>query len=269
MNIPYKFGWIHDHRDSRDHHFSLTFRAPLSLPTWTDLRIDCSPVEDQGNLGSCTAHALVGALEFLEVKAGVPFVDLSRLLLYYDERTAEGNVANDSGAQLRTGIKVLAGQGVCRESLWPYFIDKFTDAPTDECYAEAAQHKIIAYQRLDTLDDMKACLAAGLPFPFGFTVFRSMKNKAAMASGDVPLPTLWDRIRGSIGGHAVLAVGYNDSTGKLLFRNSWGKEWGNSGYGTLPYEYFSGNLWGDAWCIQRTQNDLYATNQFANGIVTV
>ena len=269
MTRPYKFGWVRDRRDSRDHHFSLTFRVPVSLPPRADLRAGCSPIEDQAKLGSCTAQALVGALEFLEIRAGFHFVDLSRLLLYYDERAAEGTVATDSGAQLRTGIKVLASKGVCRESLWPYFIDKFADKPMDACYTEAAQHTILAYQRLDTLADMKACLAVGLPFTFGFTVYRSALADAVAESGNIPLPSLWDRIRGSIGGHAVLAVGYEDATGKLLFRNSWGSAWGCDGYGTLPYEYFAGNLWGDAWCIQRTQSDFYATNQFSNGVVTV
>ena len=83
------------------------------------MRSKCSPVEDQGQLGSCTANALVGALEFLELKDGAQFVDLSRLFLYYNERVIEGTVDHDSGAFIRDGIKSLAKQGVCTEPEWP------------------------------------------------------------------------------------------------------------------------------------------------------
>jgi C1A family cysteine protease len=256
-NIKRKFGWLRDKFDSRDLNFSVQFRLPTKLPPSTDLRDKCSPVEDQGELGSCTANALVGALEYLEIKAGVPFQDLSRLFVYYNERDRAGTVGEDSGAQLRDGIKVLAKLGVCKETSWPYDINRFKDKPTDECYLAAGNHQITAYQRMTTLSEMKACLAGGLPFVGGFTVYPSMMTDEVKASGVIPMPSLWDKIKGSLGGHAICFVGYDDVTQTFIVRNSWGAEWGQKGYCFMPYAYVQ-KYASDFWCIQKNENDLYA-----------
>jgi C1A family cysteine protease len=59
-------------------------------------------VEDQGTLGSCTANALAGALEFLERRDKVAFADFSRLFIYYNERVIEHSTKYDNGAMIRT-----------------------------------------------------------------------------------------------------------------------------------------------------------------------
>src|SRR5437899_1077840 len=112
------YGWKPDFPDVRDYPYKAVRPTAAKLPAKVDLRPSCSPVEDQGQLGSCTANALAGAMEFLQVKGSQPYTDLSRLFVYYYERQAEGTVGYDSGAQLRTGIKVLAKQDACAESLW-------------------------------------------------------------------------------------------------------------------------------------------------------
>lgn len=258
---PFKFGWLPDYPDRRDIPFSAVFRVPAKVPRQVDLRGGCSPVEKQGNLGSCTAQALVGALELLELNgsAGTPrptFADLSRLFVYYNEREVMGTVMEDSGAMLRTGIKVLKNLGVCREKKWPYKISLFIEKPPADCYREAADHQITAYQRLHTLNEMKVCLAMGLPFVFGFAVYEHVMTESVRKSGVIRLPRRDERM---IGGHAVMAVGYDDTEKKLLFRNSWGTEWGQEGYGSLPYDYpESRELSDDFWCIQATESNLYA-----------
>jgi len=252
----YKFGWIPDVPDRRDVPFQRVFRLPGKLPASVDLRSGCSPVEDQGGLGSCTAQALVGALEFLQIKAGVSVKDLSRLFVYYNERAREGNILSDSGAMLRTGIKVLKHFGVCQENKWPYNTSKFKLWPTPECYEEGRKHQVIAYQRLTTLAEMKACLAMGLPFVFGFSVYASAMTDEAAKTGIIPIPDDNDSLQG---GHAILGVGYDDAKQSLLFRNSWGESWGEKGYGWLPYAFLeSRDLSDDFWCVQGTESDLYA-----------
>jgi len=269
---PYKFGWLPDVPDRRDIPFAAVFRVPARAPAKIDLRGGCSAVEQQGNLGSCTAQALVGALEFLELRSLPPpsdkskianpkskisrFRDLSRLFVYYNERAAMGTVNEDSGAMLRTGIKVLKNIGVCRETIWPYKINRFTEKPPDNCFSEAESHQVTAYQRLHTLAEMKACLAMGLPFVFGFAVYEHVMSEQVRKSGIIRLPR---RNESMIGGHAVMAAGYDDVKGILIFKNSWGTEWGKSGYGFLPYDYpESRELSDDFWCIQATESSLYA-----------
>ena len=269
METRYKLGWLPDVPDNRDIPFAAVFRIPRKLPARADLRAGCSPVEDQESLGSCTAQALVGALEFLQLRdlndarrPPATFRDLSRLFVYYNERAAIGTVQEDSGAMLRTGIKTLKAQGVCRESLWPYEIRRFTAKPTAACYTEAANHQVTAYQRLnrtspvDALAEMKACLAMGLPFVFGFAVYEHVMSATVARTGRIRLPGKSERM---LGGHAVMAVGYQESTQMVLFRNSWGAAWGCSGYGQMPYAYLeSRELSDDFWCIQGTESNRYA-----------
>lgn len=127
---PKWYGWLPDLPDHRDLFYSAVAPRMIALPRKVDMRSKCSPVEDQGQLGSCTANALVGALEFLEIKDGAPFADVSRLFVYYNERVIEVTVNQDSGAFIRDGIKSLAKQGVCTEPEWPYKISKFTTKPS-------------------------------------------------------------------------------------------------------------------------------------------
>jgi C1A family cysteine protease len=197
-------------------------------------------------------------LEFLEIKAGAPFCDLSRLFGYYNELDAEGSLPDDAGAQIRTGIKVTAKLGVCTENLWPYIVSQFAVRPADACYLAAGNHTIDQYHRLLNLNDMKACLAMGLPFVAGISVYKSMMSDGVAATGDVPMPSRWERITGPIGGHALCFVGYDDATRRLTFRNSWGVAWGDQGYGYLPYSYIQPYV-SDAWVIQRDINPVFAS----------
>ena len=250
--VSRSYGWRPDLPDYRDHLYGAVHRIPKKLPPKIDLRPLCSPIEDQGTLGSCTGNALVGALEYLEKKNKVDFKDLSRLFIYYNERALENSVAIDSGAQIRDGIKTLVKQGVCSEKSWPYIISKFAIKPPSSCYKEALDHQIIEYQRLVTLDEMRACLAHGFPFVFGFSVYESFESQKIARTGVMPMPSRNERM---IGGHAVCGVGYNDSKKRLIVRNSWGTVWGMDGYFTMPYKYLADrNLSDDFWTIRQAEN---------------
>lgn len=243
------FGWIPDLPDQRDYMFSALRAATGLLPERVDLRKLCPAIEDQGRLGSCTANALTGALEYLENKDHLVFEDFSRLFIYYNERVIGHTVKSDSGAMLRDGIKSLARQGVCSEKLWPYRISRFALKPTAACYKEALSHVITSYHRIITLNEMKTCLAEGFPFAFGFSVYESFESQQVAETGVVNMPASGER---QIGGHAVLAVGYAEETKRFIVRNSWGSEWGIKGYFSMPYEYLSDrNLSDDFWTIRR------------------
>ena len=242
------YGWVPDRPDQRDKLYSAIAAPPKKLPASVDLRPLCSPVEDQGQLGSCTANALVGNLEFLEKKADKAVTDLSRLFVYYNERAMEGTVSEDSGAVIRDGIKTLAKQGVCTEKRWPYVISKFAVKPTPACFKEASKEVVVSYHRILTLQQMRQCLAEGYPFVFGFTVYESFESDAVAKTGLLNMPASGEKV---MGGHAVMAAGYDDATKRFLIRNSWGSDWGMEGYFTMPYEYCDNrNLSDDFWTIR-------------------
>lgn len=285
-------GWLRDYPDFRDSTPELAHVSPKlqalgqkdsiktmlkkvgvaepskALPGTVDLKAWCSPIEDQGALGSCTANAGVGLVEYFERRATGKHLDASRLFLYKTTRDFL-HWTGDTGAFLRNTMGALVLFGVPPEEFWPYKIADFDKEPSAFCYAFAQSFQAISYYRLDPsgttpsvlLDRIKTYLAAGLPSMFGFTVYSSYTQ--ANATGKLPLPTAGEKI---VGGHAIDAVGYDDgmkiknanpgaveTTGALLIRNSWGTGWGAAGYGWLPYDYVLKGLAVDWWSLLKNE----------------
>jgi C1A family cysteine protease len=245
-----KFGWRPDVPDARDLKYKVVRKQVTKLPALVDMRKDMPPVYDQVELGSCTANALGGYYEYDQKKQGVESWTPSRLAIYYFERLEEHTVSEDAGAQIRTGIKVLAKKGVCPEVLWPYDITKFTKKPPKKCDKEFAEHKTLEYFRVDrTLNAFKTCLFSRYPFVLGFSVYDSFESRLVTRTGKVPMPKAGESM---LGGHAVLAVGYDDVKKSFLMRNSYGINWGIKGYFYLPYDYLlNPDLSDDFWTIRR------------------
>src|SRR4051812_30846987 len=114
-----RYGWIADLPDHRDHLYAAQPAFLRALPARVDLRPRCPNVYDQGDLGSCTANAIGGAIEFEQLKQKLKAFVPSRLFIYYNERVLEHTVESDSGAQIRDGMKVVAKLGAPPEPDWP------------------------------------------------------------------------------------------------------------------------------------------------------
>ncbi|CCI35014.1 MAG: C1 family peptidase [Microcystis sp.] len=245
-----------------------TTSAPAALPTSVDLRPWCSPMEDQQTIGSCTAHAGVGLVEYFERRAFGKHLDASRLFLYKVTRNLL-KWTGDTGAFLRSTMYALTLFGVPPEEYYPYNIADFDKEPSAFCYAFGQSYQAISYYRLDPpgttrsnlLTQIKTYLANGLPSMFGFTVYSSISQ--GNTTGKIPYPTRGERV---LGGHAIDAVGYDDNlkikntnaggietTGALLIRNSWGTGWGSAGYGWLPYKYVLDGLATDWWSLIKSE----------------
>jgi C1A family cysteine protease len=246
-----RYGWVPDLPDARDHLYSAPMVEIGPLPPRIDLRPQCPPVYNQGQLGSCTGNAIAGAIEFDRLKQQLrPDFVPSRLFIYYNERVIEGTVPYDAGAQIRDGIKSVATVGACDEQLWPYDIAKFAQQPPKPAFDAAAATKAASYCRVArSLMQMKGCLASGYPFVFGFTVYDAFESSDVATSGVLNMP---DTSKESVlGGHAVLAVGYDEPAQRFIVRNSWGSEWGQAGYFTMPYAYFmEQNYSDDFWTVR-------------------
>jgi len=245
------YGYIPDTPDDRDHAWHETEAGKLALaaplPPSVSLRHACPPVYNQGQLGSCTGNGVAGALEFEQIRQGEPRVTPSRLFIYYEERVIEDTVMDDSGAQIRDGLKVVATKGAPPETDWPYNTARFAQKPPASAYADAAKHKAIKYARVQPdLNHIKAALAAGTPVVFGMPVYESFESEEVAETGIVPMPEPGEEI---LGGHCMVLTGYSDHTRRLGDRNSWGTSWGSGGYCTLPYEMVS--MFSDLWTISR------------------
>jgi C1A family cysteine protease len=231
--------------DARDYQFSQKVSIPKSVPSAVDLRPHMPTVVDQGNLGSCTANAIVAAFQYDLTKQKLNIFTGSRLFVYYNERVMEGSVGQDSGAMIRDGIKSLNTYGVCSEPTWPYIIAKFAVKPSTAAYTQAKLNRALTYYSVASNPTaIKTALAAGFPVVIGIEVYESFESDAVAVSGVVPMPGPSEQL---LGGHAVLVVGYNDVLKQFIVRNSWGTGWGKSGYFFLPYAYTS--LMSDCWVV--------------------
>lgn len=226
-------------------------RAPRfdagALPPSVDLRPECPPVYDQGQLGSCTANAWAGVGEFLQMQEKIPSYVPSRLFIYYCERAEDGDVEEDAGSSLSTGANVVSREGCPNEALWPYDISKFTEQPPQSAYAAGKQNLVLAPQQVQqSLQAMKEVLAVDrVPIAIGFTVYESFESDAVASTGIVPMP---GRREQAVGGHAVDIVGYVNKQARFICRNSWGTGWGMAGYFEIPYLYLtSPMLASDFW----------------------
>lgn len=260
--LDHYYGWVPDLDDERDFVYVAPAAIMEALPPSVDLRPLCPPVFDQGRLGSCTANAIAAALAFEQRKLDAPMqFTPSRLFIYYNERALLNTIATDTGAPLRDGMKAVNRIGVCPEDQpadaanWPYDPAQFASRPPEGCYAAARHVRALRYRRLRRAPEvLKGCLAEGYPFVCGLVVYESFEGAEPRQTGMIQLPAAQERL---IGGHAVMVVGYDDARKAFIVRNSWGPDWGDHGYGYLPYEYvFARRLARDFWTIHLISDTL-------------
>ena len=255
-DLSHGTGWKPDLPDFRDHPYSFSRHSSEfagKLPARVDLSTSphMPPIADQGNLGACTAFATCAAFDYLDSVSGNPFLAPSHLFQYYNSRALEHTTGEDSGASIRDAIKVTGKVGMCRETMWPYDIAKFSKRPPRPCFAEAHEYIVSEYLRVDNTDrdQLRECLAAGHPIVFGATLYESFENPNRRA--EIPMPKSGEQV---LGGHAQLIVGYDDARKMFLVRNSWGTSWGIEGYEWMPYAYLTNtNLADDFWTLRKVR----------------
>lgn len=237
------YGYKKDRFDERDfRRAAIHEEVAAGLPTHFDNIGLEPPVWDQGDMGSCTGNAWAAAFEQVMHGQGLHVFRPSRMAIYYLERELEGTTDQDAGAEIRSGIKVIAKYGVCPETMWPYLDRLLTVKPSPACMGASVKHKGLQYARVNqNASDIRAVIAARDPVVFGFNVYESFEGDEIAKTGIMSMPTSDEKL---VGGHAVKIRGYDDhfenldgSLGAFLVRNSWGKDWGQKGYFWMPYEF--------------------------------
>jgi C1A family cysteine protease len=259
-------GWIPDRPDAKDQLLVVPqFANPAPRPASRDLSKRLPPAYDQGKLGSCTANAIAGAVQYarsVHGKAG-DFIP-SRLFIYYQQRKAEQSLSLDAGGHLRDGIESLTTVGVCPEKDWPYdnvagdptthvfpANAQATKSPPDKVVQEAGKYKTISYAPLaQDIAVFESCIAGGYPFMFGFSVYSDADFNDSTKVLRKPNPDQ----RTALWGHAVLVTGYNQTRRTFRIRNSWGPgAHDGTGYFDMDYDYVLNSTWAsNFWVIYQT-----------------
>jgi C1A family cysteine protease len=223
-------------------------KSTLELPAKVDLRPKMPPVYDQLSLGSCSANAIVAAVEY-----DISGFNGSRLFVYYNEKLIENDISNDNGATIEDGIKSIIKYGVCEESYYPYSVENFKNRPSDEAYKNALLYRALNIKKLhNDINIYKNCLASGFPIITSIYVYKSFEGVTAAATGVIKMPLVGEK---NMGGHAILICGYDDDTQCWIGRNSWGAKWGDKGYFYLPYIYLlDSSLASTGWSITSVGN---------------
>jgi len=207
---------------------SLIQKELKELPKKVDWTSQMSPVKNQGAEGACASFAGIAVKEFQEKIDYGRFIDLSERYLYEKAKRASGH---QEGTTLIAIAKVLVKNGVCEEEYWKYIAGKVGE-PLEGADKSAEIFKIESgYTRISNLQELKACLVKA-PVEIGVKIYRNWKRQK---EGRIPDSTFCDRLKGAMGGHAIVIVSYNDDIQRVSFKNSWG-QWGNKGYGTMSYK---------------------------------
>lgn len=230
--------------------------TPVSVsnpPATVDMRSYCSPIDDQGQLGSCTGNSIAGAIDLLDRKYNNKQTRVSRLFIYYYERYLEGTLRTDSGAYIHDGIRVAYTYGAPQETLWPYNINMFAVQPNSAAITDAAKRKATSYQSAANFNAVINALQNGYPVVIGFDVYSSFESSTVARTGMMPYPNT--NTEQLLGGHAVCIVGYNNNNNRFIVRNSWGTSWGDQGYFYMPYQVIQNtNMSSDFWVIKSVQD---------------
>lgn len=250
------FGWepeFPDHRDFRLSQMPKLRPATDPGPPSFSLRDYCSPVRNQLNIGSCVGFSTCAAVELLRRRdADEHSTIYSPLFAYYYARIEDGlewkNI--DAGAYIRDSMKVAARIGVCPESRYLYKPQRFKEQPPPSAVKEARRWKTGAYYACNSTSEIMRAIASGFPVVGGFSCFANMFTEEVDRTGHVPMPE-----GGFEGGHAVCFISYDTEARRFGFKNSWSEEWGDAGFGTLPFDFINDGLADDFWCLTQESPD--------------
>lgn len=234
---------------------------PVQLPARVDLVETMRTIRDQGQRGTCVAHAATAAAEQYFGEQGTA-VDLSRQFLYWDCKQHDG-LPDSPGTWISVAMDRLVTDGCCPEDDWKYVStgvpgNESQNPPPAAAVASASQFVIPSMNQLapTVVAAIKAELSRRRCVAFSIPVFNSWyRNAEVERTGEIgnPIPN-----EVNVGAHAMCLVGYEDSPddvaiggGVFYLRNSWGTTWASSpalanhpGYGTIPYSYIN------AYCLE-------------------
>lgn len=230
-----------DFRDRVYKQTRLGFKRNVDLRPWDTL------MEDQGNISSCTGHALTTCYEIQEKISGAENVhELSSLFVYYNARVLENSQSEDDGlTSIRSLMKAASKHGLCTEKLWPFDYDKVNVKPDLICYSDGSKRLVTNYKYVNSIADMLEVISLDKPIVMGMRVFDGFMDTKDV----IDVPGTGEK---HIGGHAVAVLGYKENERLFLIKNSFGSGWGDSGYAWITFDYVQLHAF-EKWCFDVTK----------------
>lgn len=245
----HKFGWVGDDGHKPVRMMMLRDWPIQTAATFSDLAKYIKEVFDQGRLGSCVGHGTALAWEIQHYRATGQWLDISRLLIYYNARALEGSTNADTGCQIVDAVQSLIKLGSSKEACWPYDVAKFRQKAPACAYREALGHRVIRAYKVDNTDgkSIRLALTNGWPVIIGSIVYGGIQD-VTKERPVIPLPRRGEKPEG---GHCMTIIGHNDATQMYRLQNSWSSEWGDGGRAWIPYAYVhNGHLTEDCWVLE-------------------
>jgi C1A family cysteine protease len=251
----------------------------LDVPGTIDKRSGMSwPVRDQGQRGTCVAHAVTALREHLAFRETGQLPDLSEQFLFWATKTRTADpMPNADGTWIRYAVEALKNDGACQESDWPYngtpMFGNVTQSspgvptPTAISNAKSFQHTAATYASAvpgngatRVLQELRSCRPVAVSLPVFADPLRPNGH-----NWNSPVGVLYGRVLDPpptsvvVGGHAVCITGFvrdpeEPSGGYFVIRNSWDRSWGKNlpaagyhgpeiGYGQVSATYLNQYLW--------------------------
>lgn len=238
-------------------HAHMKFKK-LATPPAHSLRSFSPEVYRQGELGCCVGNSMAMALRIATAVynsrshmrlylTGYRTFKPSRLYIYWNAKCIEGNPPHaDTGCTVHGALLATREYNICDEGVWPYERKNFTRSPSSNAFRDAQDRPQMPYRKVEqTTSSIKSSLYGGSPVMFGAVLFSSFRDRKVFSSGEIPMPDKQEKV---IGAHCMLIVGYDDETRRFTIQNSWGRLWGDDGFGTMPYDYVTdADICGDFW----------------------
>ena len=228
-------------------------RPPLTLEKIVHHKQWQTPIRDQGNRGTCVAFASLAGIEWFYKRFHGQTRDLSENHAYNVFMSKVGsNCMTDPGLKTVDAADYLRTERVCEEVASPYVNPKASSCSVipaacsvTKKHGIAIAAKFFAPAYGGTGDEvatntsyLEALVNLGMPVVMGVHVAGTDWSDGSAESGVIDVQkTSSGQPAASMGGHAMLLVGYNSTSNYFIFKNSWGEDGGHDGYYHLSYEY--------------------------------
>ncbi len=250
------YGWRRDSKEARQAlggAYRATRFRDIQFPAQFDLAVNANPAfssMDQGQLGSCTAHALARCAWYGLATLTPPVTaQPSPLFQYQNELALDGDFGQDNGSTISQGVNALRQFGIPPESDWPYNLNNFTVKAPDSVYQDALKFAALQVENVpvDQVAIQDCIFNQRLPIAFGSDLFAQYESEQCDQDGIVQMPPAG---ASPVGGHAQCIRGWRtDAQGLWLkVNNSWSDSWGDHGCAWFPWNYVL-SYFSDLWAI--------------------